>query len=108
MTTVNIYVKKDDSYTGFSLEGHSGYAESGSDIVCAGLSVLAINTANSIEVIAGQTPKEYEDTDKGILRVEFPWEANYETDLFMRSFEMAITKLADAYPKNIKLNIVKK
>ena len=108
MTTVNIYVKKDDSYAGFILEGHSGYAESGADIVCAGLSALAINTVNSIEVIAGQTPTEYQDEESGTLKIDFPWEANYETELFMRSFEMGIMKIADAYPKYVKLNIVKK
>lgn len=34
---------------GFHSKGHAGYAEYGSDIVCAAVSVLIINTVNSIE-----------------------------------------------------------
>ena len=31
------------------MEGHAGYAEEGSDIICSAVSVLAINAVNSIE-----------------------------------------------------------
>ena len=34
---------------GFQTEGHAGYADAGSDIVCAAISVLVINTINSVE-----------------------------------------------------------
>ena len=36
-------VKKGDNVTAISCEGHSGYADSGSDIVCAMVSVLTQN-----------------------------------------------------------------
>ena len=34
---------------GFEITGHAGYAEYGQDIVCAAVSVLALNMANSVE-----------------------------------------------------------
>ncbi|MBE6966103.1 MAG: ribosomal-processing cysteine protease Prp [Ruminococcaceae bacterium] len=37
MTTVTL-IKKGDSAIGFDVSGHSGYAESGSDIICAAVS----------------------------------------------------------------------
>ncbi len=36
---------------GFVLSGHAGYAKHGKDIVCAAVSMLAINTVNSIETL---------------------------------------------------------
>ena len=35
--------KTNGRYSGFSCSGHAGYAESGSDIVCAAVSVLVIS-----------------------------------------------------------------
>ena len=39
---INIVINRseDGSERGFSISGHSGYAESGSDIICAAISVL--------------------------------------------------------------------
>ena len=41
--------RKNHQYTGFLSKGHAGYAEAGYDIICAAVSVLTINTINSIE-----------------------------------------------------------
>lgn len=41
---IQVIVKKQNgNITGFHMEGHAGYADRGSDIVCASISVLAIN-----------------------------------------------------------------
>lgn len=39
MTTITV-LEKDGSLTGFRAKGHSGFAESGEDIVCAAVSAL--------------------------------------------------------------------
>ena len=46
---INVIVYKDVKglIEGFSLKGHAGYAEYGSDIVCSAVSMLTINTLNS-------------------------------------------------------------
>ena len=49
MIKVTIYQSSEGEILGFAIQGHAGYAESGSDIVCAAVSVLAQNTVNSIE-----------------------------------------------------------
>ena len=48
MITVNM-IKQADKLCGYDINGHAEYAEPGEDIICAAISVLAINTANSIE-----------------------------------------------------------
>ncbi len=46
MTTVKL-IKKGDKAIGFDVSGHSGYAESGSDIICAAVS-SAVGLAETI------------------------------------------------------------
>ncbi len=47
---ITITVKKRKSLSGISIKGfHAGYAEEGQDIVCAAVSVLMINTVNSLD-----------------------------------------------------------
>ncbi|MCR5215804.1 MAG: ribosomal-processing cysteine protease Prp [Lachnospiraceae bacterium] len=48
MITVTL-LKKADKIVGFISEGHAAYDDSGKDIVCAAVSILVINTVNSIE-----------------------------------------------------------
>ncbi len=44
-----IISKRGSDYIGLSFEGHAGFAKRGKDIVCAAVSVLVINTLNSLE-----------------------------------------------------------
>ena len=41
--------RRGNQYAGFVSKGHAGYAEEGYDIICAAVSVLTVNTINSIE-----------------------------------------------------------
>ena len=43
------FYRKNGSYIGFSLSGHSGYAERGSDVVCAAVSSAVQLTANALD-----------------------------------------------------------
>ncbi len=49
MTTVTFY-KTNGFYYGFEEKGHTGYAESGDDILCSALSAMTMLIINSIEV----------------------------------------------------------
>lgn len=51
MIEIKIKKSKDkDEVIGFHMKGHAGFSESGTDIVCAGVSALVINCINSIDV----------------------------------------------------------
>ena len=54
MIFVKIFRNRLGEILGFRLTGHSGYAEEGSDIVCSAVSILTINTVNSIELFTSQ------------------------------------------------------
>ena len=57
--------KKDHELVSFEMTGHAGFGEHGEDIVCAGVSALAITTVNSIEKLAGYQPIVDVDEVKG-------------------------------------------
>lgn len=55
----------------FTLTGHADAGPYGSDIVCAAASVLAINAVNSIEALAGLTPKvDLDEENGGYMKME--------------------------------------
>ena len=49
MTTI-IFYKADGFYYGFEEQGHTGYGESGDDVLCAALSSMTMLIINAIEV----------------------------------------------------------
>ena len=52
MTTI-IFYKTNGFYYGFEEQGHTGYGESGDDVLCAALSSMTMLIINSIEVSFG-------------------------------------------------------
>ena len=49
MTKITFY-KKDGVYFGFKENGHTGYGESGDDILCSALSAMTMLIINTVEV----------------------------------------------------------
>ena len=48
---------EDERISGFSVSGHSGYAEAGSDIVCAAISALVTMAEATINEVCGAKAK---------------------------------------------------
>ena len=72
MINVKIYQRDLHVYR-IKLDGHAGYAEHGEDIVCAAVSMLVINTINSIELFTNEPIKERAvDNQQGLIDIEFP------------------------------------
>lgn len=46
-----VFAVKGEKFIGFTVKGHSGYAESGNDIICAGVSSALMLTVNTITVL---------------------------------------------------------
>ena len=51
------FFMEDDRITGFSVSGHSGYAESGADIVCAAISTAVTMAEATINEVCGAKAK---------------------------------------------------
>ncbi len=93
MITATVY-RREDRYCGFEITGHAGYAESGSDIICAAVSVLAINAVNSIESLTDD-PVRAEEED-GFLRCSFPEGLSEAGTLLMESMILGLTQTAES------------
>ena len=61
MTTV-VFYKTGGIYYGFEEQGHTGFAESGEDILCSALSAMTMLIINTIEV-AYASDVDYEIDD---------------------------------------------
>ena len=71
MINVTIYKDSADQYRGFMLKGHAGFAKYGSDIVCAAVSALTLNTVNSIDELTDEPFELDNDDNGGYLRLMF-------------------------------------
>ena len=68
-----VLYREGKNLTGCRLEGHSGWANAGEDIVCAAASILGCTCVNALESVCGVIPEitEYNE-QKGVLAFELP------------------------------------
>ena len=71
MVRVTILKDQKDICRGFETSGHAGYADKGQDIVCAAVSVLTINTVNSLEQFTEETFSLDSDEKRGRIALRF-------------------------------------
>ena len=89
---------------GFSASGHSGYAEAGSDIVCAGVSVLTTTCVNSLEALCGlSTETTVTALNDGLLSFSLPRSSGDDAQLLMRALEIGLQSMAEEYPDFLQL-----
>ncbi len=104
MTKVSLLKAPNGRVYGYEISGHSGYAPSGQDIVCAALSFLGTTCCNSLESVAGVKPQASVNEEKGYLRVEVrESQLNDKTDVIFALFQQGIGDLSASYPKYVSI-----
>ncbi len=111
MIKVTVYQNHSNVYYGFRMKGHAGFAAYGSDIVCSAVSVLVINTMNSIEQFTddkfdGAVHKEEDVVSFDILSEPVSEAAG----LLMDSLVLGLKAIQDEYGKkyiNIRIKKTK-
>ncbi len=105
MTAIEI-VKHNGEYRGFECHGHAGYAEEGEDIVCSAISVLTINTVNSIDHFLDDEVTFTANEKEGIMQCYFCGEPSKEASLLMDSLVLGLESIVSQYGKQyIRLEI---
>ena len=100
MTKITFHTTKTGEYRGFTCKGHAGYADYGRDIVCASISVLVINTINSLEEITGERMEVSADDEAGIIRCSFVDQPLKDTSkVLMDSLVLGLTQIEKQYGK---------
>lgn len=100
MTTVT-FQKQGDLLLGFTVKGHSGYAEEGEDIVCSAISSATIMAANTITDVL-KINANVTDGD-GILELRLPQNEAEKADAVMQGLLLHLNALKEQYSKYIKL-----
>ena len=83
---------------GFLIRGHSGYAEEGSDVICASVSSAAYMAANTLTEIVGAEADIA--VDDGYLKLTLN-EPTDKTELILQGLELHISTLAQDYDEYI-------
>ena len=102
MIKVTFFRSENGMPVGFNFKGHSGYASSGSDIVCSAVSSVAYMTANTIiEIMKVDANATVDENGEMTLKVP-SHSANKVKDILL-GLELHISQLAEQYPKNVTI-----
>ena len=94
MIRVTVFQDSGGQAEGITCVGHAGYGQEGTDIVCAAVSALVLNMANSVERF----------TDDGFEGQED--EASVESRLLMDSLILGLSNIREAYGEEyIAINV---
>ena len=105
MIRIAIYKNSQGIYRGFKLLGHAGYSAYGSDIVCSAVSVLVLNTINSIDTFTKDSMKVKQDEKEGMIEVRFTADVSDDTRLLMDAMVLGLKTIRNEYKKYILLKI---
>ena len=99
MIKVLVSIDKECDYKSIEFSGHALFANHGNDIVCAAVSILAINTLNSIEIFCEDIISVEEDTENGLLAAEFKNKLSEKAKLLMDSLLLGLDGISKEYGK---------
>ena len=106
MTTVTFYMEG-ERIVGFTVQGHSGYADEGSDIICAAVTSAVRLTECAVNDVLGlEAPVKVRDKDASIS-LKLPsalGQTNESTcQTLLAALMVHCVQLAEEYPENISV-----
>lgn len=104
MTEVVVWLV-DNKTKKIRISGHSGYADSGSDIVCSAISTAVMLAGSIIEEVC---PEHIINTDErnAIIEIEI-LKFNETANIVMKNLYLTLFEISSQYPKNLKVRINK-
>ena len=96
MITITIY-QSQNTVTRFRCLGHSGYADSGKDIICAGVSALVINAINSIETFTKVRFKLKQEPKSGLIDFRLEETASEDAQLLLKAMILGLQGIQKDY-----------
>ena len=99
------FFTEDDRITGFSVSGHSGYAESGSDIVCAAISAVVSMAEATINDVCGAKAKVRVKEEDARITLTLPTSCDEEESVqaVLAGMLLYLCNLRDEYPDYIEV-----
>ncbi len=99
------FTTENDRITGFQISGHSGYAEEGSDIVCAAISAAVTMAEATINEVCGAKAKVRVNQEDASLRLTLPASCDEEASVqaVLAGMLLTLCSLRDDYPDYIEV-----
>ena len=94
-----------DRITGFSVSGHSGYAEAGSDIVCAAISAVVTMAEATINEVCGAKAKVRVKEEDARVTLMLPTSCDEEeaVQAVLAGMMLTLLSMRDDYPDYIEV-----
>ena len=107
MTRVS-FVFRRGFIAGFRARGHSGYAESGQDIVCAAVSAFTQTCELGLTEVAGIDPVVKRDDESGLYEVRLPRRVDRaklrKAQVIFATLLMGLKSIESSYPEFVRVN----
>jgi uncharacterized protein YsxB (DUF464 family) len=99
------FFTEDDRITGFSVCGHSGYAEAGADIVCAAVSTAVTMAEATINDVCGAKAKVRVKQEDARITLTLPASCDEEDTVqaVLAGMMLTLMNLRDDYPDYIEV-----
>ncbi len=104
MLSAKFFVLESGMIVGFEILGHSGYAKSGKDIVCAAVSSAAYMTANTITDVMGISADVSVIEDAGYMKMLVNSKDAVLCKDILNGFKNHLLLLEEIYLKNINVS----
>ena len=99
------FFRDQERITGFSISGHSGYAEAGSDIVCAAISAAVAMAETTINDVCGGKAKVRVKEQDARITLTLPTSCDEEdaVQAVLAGMLVTLCNLRDDYPDYIEV-----
>lgn len=100
MISARIFKNKKNEVYGFELSGHAEYKDSGEDIICSAVSLLAINTVNAIEKFTGDDIQYEVNEEQGYILFSVTTEQITEQSaVLLKALQLGLNNIEQEYGK---------
>ena len=99
------FFTENDRITGFSISGHSGYAEAGQDIICAAISAVVTMAEATINDVCGAKAKVRVKDEQARITLTLPVSCDEEESVqaVLAGMMLTLCSLRDDYPDYIEV-----
>ena len=99
------FFMEDDRITGFTVFGHSGYAEAGQDIVCAAISAVVTMAEATINDVCGAKAKVRVKDEQARITLTLPVSCDEEETVqaVLAGMMITLAGMRDDYPDYIEV-----
>ena len=99
------FFTEDERITGFSVSGHSGYGEAGTDIVCAAISAIVTMAEATINDVCGAKAKVRVKDEQARVTLTLPASCDEEETVqaVLAGMMVTLMSMRDDYPDYIEV-----